>query len=96
MIPRTNKEDNDEEPSKTSTHISVLGKTEKDANAIEYQDLKNIFLEQRTIQKILNQNKRRYLKKHFLKESKQSDTSKLERRRTENIIVNFYFFTKLS
>ena len=36
--------------------ISVLGKAVKEGNAIEYQELNNIFLDQRT-----------KLKKHFLK-----------------------------
>ena len=46
MISNFDKENNtNEEPTETRSHISVLGKAVKEGNAIEYQELKNIFLD---------------------------------------------------
>ena len=51
MIPNNEKENDDEEPYTISSHFTVLGTAVKEVNAIEYQDLKNIALGQRTKQK---------------------------------------------
>ena len=97
MIPNFDKENNTNEgPTEIRSHISVLGKAVKEGNAIEYQELKNIFLDQRTIQKKVKQSRKRNLKKHFLKKSKRSQESKLGKRKQNNMLVNFYFLSKLS
>ena len=97
MIPNFDKENNTNEgPTEIRSHISVLGKAVNEGNAIEYQELTNIFLDQRTIQKKVKQSRKRNLKKHFLKKSKRSQESKLGKRKQNNKLVNFYFLSKLS
>jgi hypothetical protein len=97
IISNIDKDNNtNEEPTKIRSHISVIGKAVKEGNAIEYQELKNIFLGQGTIQKKVHQSRKRNLKKQFLKESKQGHESMLINRKQNNLFVNFYFLTKLS
>ena len=86
----------DEETTEMSSHTTVLDKAVKEVNVIEYRELKNIVLDQRTKQKKINQSRKRNLKKMFLEESKQSHESKFLKRKQEKIILNFYFMTKLS
>ena len=97
IISNIDKENNtNEEPTKIRSHITVLGKAVKKGNAIEYQELKNIILGQRTKHKKVKQSRRRNLKKQFLKGSKQSHESTLIKRKQNDLFVNFYFLTKLS
>ena len=97
MIPNFDKEKNTNEGhTEIRSHISVFGKAVKECNAIEYQELTNIFLDQRTIQKKVKQRRKRNLKKQFIKKSKRSHESKLEKQKQNNMLVNFYFLSKLS
>ena len=86
----------DEETTEMSSHTTVLDKAVKEVNVIEYRELKNIVLDQRTKQKKINQSRKRNLKKMFLGECKRSHDSDFRKRKQEKIILNFYFMTKLS
>ena len=65
----------DEETTEKSSHTNVLDKAVKEVNKIGYQEMKNMVIDQRTKQKILNQSRKRNLKKIFLEKSKQSHKS---------------------
>ena len=87
MISNFDKENNIyEEPTEIRSHTTVLGKAVNEGNAIEYQEFKNIFLDQRTIQKKVKQSRKRNLKKHFLKKSKRSHESKLGKRKQNDML----------
>ena len=57
----------DEETTEMSSHTTVLDKAVKEVKVKEYQELKNIVLDQRTKQKKINQSRKRNLKKCFWK-----------------------------
>ena len=76
----------------------VLSKALTDNKPIKYQELKNMFINKVNEEKQITRNKRRKeeVKQQFLVESHKEYKAKFEKRKHENIIVNFSFLTKMS
>ena len=76
----------------------VLNKVISDNKPIKYQDLKNIFIDNKNEEKQKARNKRRKegVKKQFLAKSHRKNKERFDKRKHEHIIVNFSFLTKMS
>ena len=79
-------------------HLTELSMLNNDLKEMKYEDLKNIFnlskKEKKHI-KIKNKKRRKDIKNHFLGGIRAKHSLKLDHSKKENVIVNFYFLTKL-
>ena len=84
--------------SSPNKHSIFLSKAITDNKPITYQELKKIFLDNKTEEKQLTRNKIRKeeVKKQFLVKSQRKNKARFEKRQHEDIIVNFSFLTKMS
>ena len=82
----------------SNKHSIVLSKVMSDNKPIKYQDLRNIFKENKNEEKQIARNKRRKegVKKQFLVKSHRKNKERFDKRKHEHIIVNFSFLTKMS
>ena len=95
MISNIDKDDMDEI---SNQHSIVLSKVISDNNPIKYQDLRNIFIDNKNEEKLIARNNRRKeeVKKQFLVKSHRENKERFNKRKHEHIIVNFSFLTKMS
>ena len=82
----------------SNKHSIVLSKVISDNKPIKYQDLRNIFNQNKNEEKQIAINKRRKegVKKQFLVKSHRRNKESFDKRKHEHIIVNFSFLTKMS
>ena len=81
----------------SNKHSIVLSKAKTDNKPVKYQDLKNIFIDNKNEEKQITRNKRKKegVKKRFLVNSHRKNKERFDKRKHEHIIVNFSFLTKM-
>jgi hypothetical protein len=80
-------------------HVTKLSLLKNDMKEIKYHDLKNIFnmsKKEKKHSKIKHKQRKKDIKNHFLDGSRAKHKSKPNQSKKENVIMNFYFLTKLS